>query len=266
MPPWSRALARGRHRDAGQAQLRRVRDGLGQRELGLRPGAQPVGPDAHARRLLGRHRRRRGRAPAAGRHRHRHRRLDPPAGRFSRRHRHQADLRRVLALRHDRLRLQPGPGRPDGAPRRGLRAAAVGHVRPRPTATRPRSTRPPRTSRADAARAKAPRDATVERPAHRPAEGVLRRRPGRRRARRRATPRWRKYEKLGATLVDISLPRTELSIPVYYIIAPAEASSNLSPLRRREVRPPRRRSTPTCSTCTRRPAPKVSATRSSAAS
>jgi aspartyl-tRNA(Asn)/glutamyl-tRNA(Gln) amidotransferase subunit A len=35
------------------------------------------------------------------------------------------------------------------------------------------------------------------------------------------------FEKLGATLVDISLPRTELSIPVYYIIAPAEASSNL---------------------------------------
>jgi aspartyl-tRNA(Asn)/glutamyl-tRNA(Gln) amidotransferase subunit A len=34
-------------------------------------------------------------------------------------------------------------------------------------------------------------------------------------------------EKLGATLVDVSLPRTELSIPVYYIIAPAEASSNL---------------------------------------
>jgi aspartyl-tRNA(Asn)/glutamyl-tRNA(Gln) amidotransferase subunit A len=36
------------------------------------------------------------------------------------------------------------------------------------------------------------------------------------------------FEKLGATLVDVSLPRTELSIPVYYIIAPAEASSNLS--------------------------------------
>jgi aspartyl-tRNA(Asn)/glutamyl-tRNA(Gln) amidotransferase subunit A len=34
-------------------------------------------------------------------------------------------------------------------------------------------------------------------------------------------------EALGATLVDVSLPRTELSIPVYYIIAPAEASSNL---------------------------------------
>jgi aspartyl-tRNA(Asn)/glutamyl-tRNA(Gln) amidotransferase subunit A len=35
-------------------------------------------------------------------------------------------------------------------------------------------------------------------------------------------------EQLGATLVDVSLPLTELSIPVYYVIAPAEASSNLS--------------------------------------
>lgn len=38
----------------------------------------------------------------------------------------------------------------------------------------------------------------------------------------------KEYVKLGAKLVDITLPRTELSIPVYYIIAPAEASSNLS--------------------------------------
>ena len=38
----------------------------------------------------------------------------------------------------------------------------------------------------------------------------------------------RECEKLGAQLVPIRLPRTELSIPVYYIIAPAEASSNLS--------------------------------------
>ena len=36
------------------------------------------------------------------------------------------------------------------------------------------------------------------------------------------------FEKMGATLVDISLPKTALSIPVYYVIAPAEASSNLS--------------------------------------
>jgi aspartyl-tRNA(Asn)/glutamyl-tRNA(Gln) amidotransferase subunit A len=38
----------------------------------------------------------------------------------------------------------------------------------------------------------------------------------------------REYERLGAVLVDLSLPRTDLSIPAYYVIAPAEASSNLS--------------------------------------
>ena len=35
-------------------------------------------------------------------------------------------------------------------------------------------------------------------------------------------------EQLGATVVDVHLPHTELSIPTYYVIAPAEASSNLS--------------------------------------
>ena len=36
------------------------------------------------------------------------------------------------------------------------------------------------------------------------------------------------YRKLGAEIVEISLPNTQLSIPVYYVLAPAEASSNLS--------------------------------------
>ncbi|HSR02812.1 MAG TPA: Asp-tRNA(Asn)/Glu-tRNA(Gln) amidotransferase subunit GatA [Methylophilaceae bacterium] len=36
------------------------------------------------------------------------------------------------------------------------------------------------------------------------------------------------YKKLGAEFVDITLPNTSLSIPVYYVLAPAEASSNLS--------------------------------------
>ncbi len=36
------------------------------------------------------------------------------------------------------------------------------------------------------------------------------------------------YKKLGAEMVDISLPNANLSIPVYYVLAPAEASSNLS--------------------------------------
>jgi aspartyl-tRNA(Asn)/glutamyl-tRNA(Gln) amidotransferase subunit A len=36
------------------------------------------------------------------------------------------------------------------------------------------------------------------------------------------------YQKLGATTVEVSLPNSHLSVPAYYVIAPAEASSNLS--------------------------------------
>ncbi len=36
------------------------------------------------------------------------------------------------------------------------------------------------------------------------------------------------FKALGARIVEVSLPKTELSIPAYYVIAPAEASSNLS--------------------------------------
>jgi aspartyl-tRNA(Asn)/glutamyl-tRNA(Gln) amidotransferase subunit A len=36
------------------------------------------------------------------------------------------------------------------------------------------------------------------------------------------------YRKLGAKTVEVSLPTTGLSVPVYYVLAPAEASSNLS--------------------------------------
>ncbi len=36
------------------------------------------------------------------------------------------------------------------------------------------------------------------------------------------------YRKLGASTVEVSLPNSGLSVPAYYVIAPAEASSNLS--------------------------------------
>lgn len=36
------------------------------------------------------------------------------------------------------------------------------------------------------------------------------------------------YERLGATTLEVSLPNSHLSVPAYYVIAPAEASSNLS--------------------------------------
>ena len=36
------------------------------------------------------------------------------------------------------------------------------------------------------------------------------------------------YKKLGAEIIDISLPNTHLAVPAYYVVAPAECSSNLS--------------------------------------
>ena len=38
----------------------------------------------------------------------------------------------------------------------------------------------------------------------------------------------KELEKLGGKCIDIELPHTELSIPAYYVVAPAECSSNLS--------------------------------------
>ena len=141
-----------------------------------------------------------------------------------RRHRHQADLWPRVALRHDRVRLLARPGRPDGADRRRLRPAAERDGR-----LRCARLDQPRPSRAPARRFHA-------RPGQQPLHGlrigvpqrILRRRPGGRRRSRPCAPRSAEFVKLGATLVDISLPKTALSIPVYYIIAPAEASSNLS--------------------------------------
>ena len=38
----------------------------------------------------------------------------------------------------------------------------------------------------------------------------------------------KELEKLGANIKEVSLPHTELSVPAYYVIAPAECSANLS--------------------------------------
>ena len=37
-----------------------------------------------------------------------------------------------------------------------------------------------------------------------------------------------KYRELGAEIIEVSLPNSGLSVPVYYVVAPAECSSNLS--------------------------------------
>ena len=48
------------------------------------------------------------------------------------------------------------------------------------------------------------------------------------RIRERCDAAFDRFRQLGATVRDVSLPHTDLAIPTYYIIAPAEASSNLA--------------------------------------
>ena len=102
------------------------------RALGVRRHAQPVGPRPDPGRLRRRLRGRGRVVRGAARARHRHRRLDPPARCRHRHGRHEADLRRGVALRAGRAGqlARPGrPGDPDGA---GRGAAARGDRRPRP--------------------------------------------------------------------------------------------------------------------------------------
>ena len=110
-PRWCAKLAEAGAVTLGKLNCDEFAMGSSNENSAFKPVLQPVGPLAHPGRLLRRQRRGRGRAAGAGGHRHRHRRLDPPAGFVLRHHRHQADLRPRLALRHGRLRLQPGPGR-----------------------------------------------------------------------------------------------------------------------------------------------------------
>ncbi len=71
------------------------------------------------------------------------------------------------------------------------------------------------------------------------------------------------YQKLGAEIVDVELPNSKYSIAVYYIIATAEASSNLARFDGVRYGFGRKMRT-NCAKCIRKPAKKVSARKSNA--
>ena len=187
-----------------------------------RPGAA-TGSDsqAGAGRLVGRLGRGGRGAPLPRRHRDRHRRLDPPARRLHRHGRHQADLRPLLALGHRGLRLLARPGRARSpAPCATARSCCARW----PGTTR--RTPPPSTCRCRTSRRRSARG--VKGLTHRHSEGIpARRHAGRDRgALGRRARAWLKAA--GAEIVEVSLPHTKYALPAYYIVAPAEASSNLA--------------------------------------
>jgi aspartyl-tRNA(Asn)/glutamyl-tRNA(Gln) amidotransferase subunit A len=159
--------------------------------------------------------------PGAAGHRHRHRRLDPPAGRGHRHGRHQAHLRRGVALRPGRPGLQPGPGRPVRPHRARHGAAARGDRGLRPA----RLDLDPRAGPAGRARGAAGRRHGMRigrgQAAHR--RGL----PARRAAalRRGGGPARRRR---GASVVEVDCPNFEYALAAYYLILPSEASSNLA--------------------------------------
>ena len=106
-----RPLQGGRTDPPRQDEHGRVRHGLLHGELGLRPVAEPVGPQPRPRRLGRRHLRRRVRRPGAVGPRLGHRRLDQAAVCALRERRPASDVRDGVPLRRRRLRVEPRPDR-----------------------------------------------------------------------------------------------------------------------------------------------------------
>ena len=179
-----------------------------------------VGRQACARRLFGRLGGGGGGQSLRRRDRHRHRRLDPAAGGVFRHRRHQADLRPLLALGHRGVRVVARSGRAVCAHGARLRDPAALDGRATTRRIRPASIcRCPTTRKPSAARSRACASAFRRNtgwPAWPPEIEAL----------WQQGAQWLKDA--GAELVDISLPHTKYALPAYYIVAPAEASSNLA--------------------------------------
>ena len=215
------AAGRRRRHRRRQDQLRRIRDGLLDRELGLRPHPQSLGARSHARGIEWRIGRGRGQSVVPAALGLRYRRLDPSAGGVLRRGRPQAHLRPGLALRPARLRVVARSDRAVHHHGRRRGAGAGGDGR-RPT----RTTRPAPPVRCPTGRASLrPRR---RRPAHRGAAAASSTRASTRPCCGPSSDALAAWQDAGATLVDVDLPNAPLAIPVYYLIATAEASSNLA--------------------------------------
>ena len=168
---------------------------------------------------------------------------------LSRHHRHQADLR-ACARATAWSRSRRASTRPARAARRRPRTARCCSTRWRLRRARLDVARRARCRAILARIAGASRSDGLR---DRRARGVLRRRARRRRRAARCDAALAEFEKLGAKLVEHPLPHIELSMPVYYVDRAGRGVVEPVALRRRALRPSRRRELRrTCSTCTRR--------------
>ena len=179
--------------------------------------------------------------------RHRHRRLDPPARRAVRDRRAQADLRRGLPLRDDRLRLVARPGRPARPATSPTPRCCFAHMIGRdpcdatslalPEAIALPTRRAPRRH--------APRRPRGARRGEGIEPGVL------------ATPSSATLalaEELGASVETCRLPHAPHALSAYYVLAPGRGVVEPRPLRRRALRlraPTARRPARRCTRATR---------------
>ena len=148
IPPYDATVVR--HLEAagavivGKDELRRVRNGIVERELGIRSRAQSMGARSHPGRIERRFRGRGRGSVRAARARLRYRRVDPSAGRVLRRGRAEAVLRPRVAVRPARLRVVAGSDRPVRAHRGGCGNRLVGAAPARiPAMRQPRANRCP---------------------------------------------------------------------------------------------------------------------------
>ena len=235
----------GRRRRDGQDQLRRIRDGIVDRELRIRAIAQSVEPGSHLGRLQRRIGRRRRRRLLADRARLRHRRLHPAACVALRHRRPEADLRARLAIRVDRVRVlarsdwaddahgattPPSRCPSSPAPIRSIRQLAANRA----------PTTPARSPATSAACASACPARCWSRAWRQPCSRLLLRR-----ARNPARAR-------SASSSTSSCPHAPLCD--LHVLRDRDRRSELEPraLRRRAVRVPRRRARAICARCTKK--------------
>ena len=147
-PPWAytatsvRKLAEAGAPMLGKTNMDEFAMGSSNENSGFGPVKNPWDPSACPAARAAGFGRGGGRGPGAVGDRHRHRRLDPPARLAVRAHRAQADLRRGLALRDDRLRVLPDQAGPLARDVKDAALLSPAHGRPRPPVTPPRWTSP----------------------------------------------------------------------------------------------------------------------------